>query len=48
MTAWQKQRSERDARLDVGSRYASGKMVRPESAKALLEAVIPPRRPGLP
>lgn len=43
MTDWQKQRSERNARLDAGSRYASGKMVPPESAKALLEAVI---RPG--
>jgi malonate decarboxylase alpha subunit len=43
MTDWQKQRSERDVRLDAGSRYASGKMVPPESAKALLEAVI---RPG--
>ena len=43
MTDWQKQRSERDARLNAGSRYASGKMVLPESAKALLEAVI---RPG--
>jgi len=40
---WQKQRSERDARLDAGSRHASGKMVAPESAKALFEAVI---RPG--
>src|SRR5467141_4471890 len=43
MMDWQKQRSERDARLDAGSRHASGKMVAPESAKALLEAVI---RPG--
>jgi malonate decarboxylase alpha subunit len=43
MTDWQKQRSERDTRLNAGSRYASGKMVLPESAKALLEAVI---RPG--
>ena len=43
MTDWQKQRSERNARLDAGSRCASGKMVPPESAKALLEAVI---RPG--
>jgi malonate decarboxylase alpha subunit len=40
MTDWQKQRNERDARLNAGSRYASGKMVLPESAKALLEAVI--------
>jgi len=43
MMDWQKQRSERDARLDAGSRHASGKMVAPESAKALFEAVI---RPG--
>src|SRR6266404_4064969 len=43
MIDWQKQRSERDARLDAGSRHASGKMVAPESAKALFEAVI---RPG--
>src|SRR5271168_4641055 len=43
MTDWQKQRSERVARLNTGSRYASGKVVPPESAKALLEAVI---RPG--
>jgi malonate decarboxylase alpha subunit len=42
MMDWQKQRSERDARLDAGSRYASGKIVPPESAKALLEAVIHP------
>ncbi len=43
MMDWQKQRSERGARLDAGSRHASGKMVAPESAKALFEAVI---RPG--
>src|SRR5271156_607982 len=43
MTDWQKQRSERDARLNTGSRYASGKVVPPESAKVLLEAVIRPR-----
>jgi malonate decarboxylase alpha subunit len=42
MTNWQRQRSERDARLEAGSRYASGKMVAPESAKPLLEAVIHP------
>jgi malonate decarboxylase alpha subunit len=40
---WQKQRSERKTRLDAGSRFASGKVAPPESAKALLEAVI---RPG--
>jgi malonate decarboxylase alpha subunit len=43
MTDWRKQRSERSIRFGAGSRYASGKMVSPESAKALLEAVI---RPG--
>ena len=40
---WQKQRSARHARLAAGSRFASGKMVSPENAKALLEAVV---RPG--
>ena len=35
MTDWQKQRSERNARLNAGSRYANGKMVAPENAKAL-------------
>jgi Malonate decarboxylase, alpha subunit, transporter len=39
----QKQRSERNTRLEAGSRYATGKWVPAESAKALLEAVI---RPG--
>jgi malonate decarboxylase alpha subunit len=43
MTDWQKQRSERSARLSAGSHYASGKMVPPDKAKAFLEAVI---RPG--
>ena len=43
MTEWQKQRSERNARLKAGSSYAGGKMVSLENAKALLEAVI---RPG--
>jgi len=33
---WQKQRNERNARLNAGSHYASGKIVPPESAKALL------------
>src|SRR5271163_1055782 len=42
-TDWQKQRHERNFRLEAGSRYASGKLVPPEKAKALLEAVI---RPG--
>jgi malonate decarboxylase alpha subunit len=43
ITHWQKQRRERNLRLEAGFRYASGKMVTPENAKALLEAVI---RPG--
>jgi malonate decarboxylase alpha subunit len=43
MRDWDKQRSERSARLEAGSHHASGKVVRPDSAKALLEAVI---RPG--
>jgi malonate decarboxylase alpha subunit len=43
MTEWQKQRSERKARLEAGSRFATGKLAPPENAKALLEAVI---RPG--
>jgi hypothetical protein len=42
MTDWQKERSERSTRLNAGSRYASGKMVPPDKAKALLEAVIRP------
>jgi hypothetical protein len=40
MTDWHKQRHERQARLDEAARFASGKMVSPENAKALLEAVI--------
>ena len=43
MTDWHRQRSERSARLNAGSHYASGKIVPPESSTALLEAVI---RPG--
>src|SRR5215467_4911475 len=43
MTGWEKQRSERKLRIEAGSRYAIGKMVTPENAKALLEAII---RPG--
>ena len=42
MTEWQKQRSERKARLEAGSRFATGKLAPPENAKALLEAVIHP------
>jgi malonate decarboxylase alpha subunit len=43
LTDWKKQRTERHTRLEAGSRYANGKVVTPEHAKALLEAVI---RPG--
>src|SRR5215813_3908788 len=43
MTEWQRQRSERAARLDAGNRYASGKIVPPDKAKSLLEAIV---RPG--
>jgi malonate decarboxylase alpha subunit len=39
-SSWQTQRSGRDLRLQAGSRYARGKLVEAESAKALLEAVI--------
>src|SRR5271155_5132860 len=41
-TDWQRQRTERRVRLEAGSRYASGKLVPPEKAKALLEAVVHP------
>jgi len=43
MAEWQKQRGERAARVKAASRYASGKVVAPEKAKPLLEAII---RPG--
>jgi malonate decarboxylase alpha subunit len=43
MTDWQKQRSERSARLNAGSHHASGKMAPPDKAKPFLEAVV---RPG--
>src|SRR5258708_10547525 len=43
MTDWQKQRSERSARLNAGSHYASGKMVPPDKSKAVREAIT---RPG--
>jgi malonate decarboxylase alpha subunit len=42
MAEWQKQRHEREARLNEAGRYASGKLVSPENTKALLEAVIHP------
>lgn len=40
---WERQRTEQNLRLEAGSRYASGKIVSLQNAKALLEAVI---RPG--
>src|SRR5277367_5390029 len=43
MTEWQKQRSERAARLEAGSRYATGKIVAANDTTALLEAVIRPK-----
>jgi len=43
MAEWEKQRHERQARLDAASRYASGKLVSTADTKGLLEAVI---RPG--
>lgn len=41
-TEWEKQRTERHVRLAAGFRYANGKVVAPENAKALLEAIIWP------
>jgi malonate decarboxylase alpha subunit len=43
MAEWQKQREQRQRRLEAAQHIASGKLVTPEKAKALLEAVI---RPG--
>jgi malonate decarboxylase alpha subunit len=43
VTEWQKQRSERKRRLEAASKYAKGKLVSPQDAKSLLEAVV---RPG--
>lgn len=43
MTAWDRARREKDARLAAGARYARGKQVDGADATALLEAVI---RPG--
>lgn len=43
MSDWQTQRSERQARLEAGSRHANGKLVSAQNARDLLEAVI---RPG--
>jgi Malonate decarboxylase, alpha subunit, transporter len=43
LTDWEKQRTERRARLKACSRYANGKLVESEKTKVFLEAVI---RPG--
>ena len=43
MSQWRKQRGERQSRLQAASKYATGKLVSAENAKALLEAVV---RPG--
>jgi malonate decarboxylase alpha subunit len=43
MADWQRERGARDERLSAGSKFATGKMVPPKDATALLEAVI---RPG--
>lgn len=40
---WRKEQGARDERLKAGQKYAHGKMVKPDDATALLEAVI---RPG--
>ena len=39
---WQKQRSERQDRLEAASKYARGKLVAPENIRAILEAVVRP------
>ena len=43
MADWRRKQRARDERLKVGSRFAQGKMVKPDDATALLEAII---RPG--
>jgi DNA-binding response OmpR family regulator len=43
LTDWEKQRTERRARLKACSRYANGRLVESEKTKVFLEAVI---RPG--
>ncbi len=40
---WRKEKDARDGRLEAGSRFAHGKMVKPGDATALLEAIV---RPG--
>ena len=39
---WPKAKAARDERLQAGSKFARGKMVDPDDATALLEAVISP------
>src|SRR6202044_210024 len=43
MAEWQTERRARDERLAAGSKFAAGKMVAPNDASALLEAIV---RPG--
>jgi malonate decarboxylase alpha subunit len=43
VSQWQKQRGERQSRLQAAGKYARGKLVSAENTKALLEAVV---RPG--
>jgi malonate decarboxylase alpha subunit len=43
VSQWRKQRGERQSRLQAAGKYARGKLVSAENAKALLEAVV---RPG--
>ena len=43
MAQWDTQRTDRAERLEAGRRFAKGKMVKPDDATALLEAII---RPG--
>ena len=43
MAEWEKQKAAREERLKAAAKFARGKMVKPEDATALLEAVI---RPG--
>ena len=43
MADWRKEQQTRDQRLKAGARFAHGKMIKPDDATALLEAVI---RPG--
>jgi malonate decarboxylase alpha subunit len=42
VSRWQKQRSERQNRLETASKYASGKLVAPQNIGSLLEAVVRP------